>query len=67
MVWNSELNVFKNIWFFGEISKKLLNGLLRIYVYKTVESCWLSLLTMLQWTNTTSVNSKCGIASPFYL
>ena len=28
MSWNSELNVFKKIWFFGEISNKLPNGLL---------------------------------------
>ena len=40
MAWNSELNVFKNIWFFGEISIKLPNGLLRANVYKTLESCW---------------------------
>ena len=36
----SELNVFKNILFVGEISNKLPNGLFRTNVYKTVESCW---------------------------
>ena len=29
--WNSELNVFKKIWFFGEISNRLPNGLFRMY------------------------------------
>ena len=37
---NSELNVFKNIWFVGEISNKLPNGLFGTNVYKTFESCW---------------------------
>ena len=40
MAWNSELNVLKKIWFFGEISNKLPNGLLGTDVYKTIESCW---------------------------
>ena len=40
MVWNSELNVFKNIWFAGEISYKLPNGLFGTKVYKTLASCW---------------------------
>ena len=40
IVWNCELNVFKEIWFFEEISNKLPNGLLRTNVYKTLESCW---------------------------
>ena len=35
MVWNSKLNVFKKIWFVGEISNKLPNGLCRTNVYKT--------------------------------
>ena len=35
MVWNSKLNVFKKIWFVGEISNKLPNGLYRTNVYKT--------------------------------
>ena len=38
IVWNSELNVFKKIWFFGEISNKLRNGLLGTNIYKTLES-----------------------------
>ena len=33
---NSELNVFKNIEFLGEIP----NDLLRANVYKALESCW---------------------------
>ena len=37
---NSELNGFKKIWFFGDISNKLPNGLLGTNVYKTLESCW---------------------------
>ena len=40
MAWKSELNVFKKIWFFGEISNRLSNGLFGINVYKTLESCW---------------------------
>ena len=41
VVWNSELNVFKKIWFVGEISNKLPNGLFGANVYKkTLESCW---------------------------
>ena len=50
---------------FGEISNKLPNGLLGTNVYKTLESCWLSLSTLLQWANTISVISKCGTFSPF--
>ena len=37
---NSELNVFKGMKFVGAISNKLLNGLFRPYVYKTLEFCW---------------------------
>ena len=40
MAWNSELNVFKKVWFFGEISNKLPNGLLGTNLYKTLESYW---------------------------
>ena len=40
MAWNSELNVFRKIWFFGEISYKLPNGLFGTNVYKTLECCW---------------------------
>ena len=36
----SELNVFTNTWFVGEISNKLPNGLLGTKVYNTLESCW---------------------------
>ena len=38
---------------FGEISNRLPNGLFGANLYKTLESCWWSLLTILQWTNTT--------------
>ena len=37
---NSELNIFKNIKFVREISKKWPNDLLETNVYKTLESCW---------------------------
>ena len=37
---NSELNVFKNMNFFGEISSNWPNYLLVINVYKILESCW---------------------------
>ena len=58
MAWNSELNVFKKICLGGEISNKLTNSLFGINVYKTLESFWQSLLTILQWTNATSVISR---------
>ena len=43
--WNSELNVFKKILFFGEISNKLPNDLLGTKVNETLEyivdnTCW---------------------------
>ena len=34
-------------------------------VYKSLESCWYSLLTILQWANTTPVISRCGTCSLF--
>ena len=37
---NSELKVFKNINFFGEISNNWPNYLLGTNIYKTLESCW---------------------------
>ena len=40
MVWNSELNVFKKIWFFGEISNKLPNNVIGMNVYKTDNDYW---------------------------
>ena len=64
MSWNSELNVFKKIWFIGEISNKLPNGLFGTSVYKTFESWQLAIL---QLTNTTSVISRCSRFSPFLL
>ena len=36
MAWSSESNVFKKIWFFGEISNRLPNDLLGTNVYKTL-------------------------------
>ena len=57
--WNSELKIFEKIWFVGEISNKLPN------VCKTLESCWQSLLTILQRTNITSIILRCGIFSQF--
>ena len=38
MAWNSELNVFKELWFFEEISNRLPNDLFETKVYKTLES-----------------------------
>ena len=58
--WNSEIDVFKKTKFVGEISNKLPNGLFGTNVYKTLESCWQSFLTILQWTNTNSVILRCG-------
>ena len=58
------LNVFKKTWVFGEISNKLPNDLFGTNVYKTLESCWYSLLAILQWTNTISVFSKWVRFSP---
>ena len=55
---NSELNVLKKIWFVGKISIRLPNGLFEKNVYTTLESCWWSLVTLLQWTNTLSVISS---------
>ena len=52
MYQNSELKVFKNITFLGEITINWPNYLLGINIYKTLESCSYSLLTTLQWTNT---------------
>ena len=40
LTWNSELNVFKKIWPYGEISNRLPNGLFGTNVYKTLEFCW---------------------------
>ena len=37
---NSELKVFTNVKFFGEISNNWPNDLLGTNVYKTLESCW---------------------------
>ena len=37
---NFELNVFKNINFFGEIFSNWPNDLLQTKLYKTLESCW---------------------------
>ena len=36
---SSDLNVFKKILFFGEISNKVPNGVLGTNIYKTLESC----------------------------
>ena len=55
---SSESNVFKNIKFLGEISNNWPNSLLGTNAYKTLKSCWQSLLTILQCTNTTSIISN---------
>ena len=40
ITWSSELNVFKKILFYGEISSSLPNDLFGTNVYKTLESSW---------------------------
>ena len=62
---NSESKVSKNIKFLGKISSNWPNDLLWANVYKTLESCWQSVLAILEWTNTNSVMSKWGTFSPF--
>ena len=37
---NYQLNIFKNIKFFGEISSNWSSNLFGTNVYKTHESCW---------------------------
>ena len=46
---DSELKLFENIEFLGEISSNWPNDLLGTNEYKTLESCWQSLLAILQW------------------
>ena len=55
---NSELKVFKNRKFLDEISNNWPKEFLRTNVYKTLEFCWLQLLTTLQCMNTASAVSK---------
>ena len=63
----------RNLWIkclsryetFCEVSNNLSNDLIGINVCKSLEFCWYSLLTILQWTNTTLVISKCGTFSEF--
>ena len=62
---NSESKVFKDIKFLGEISDNCPNYLLGTNAYKTLESCWYFLLTILECVNTTSAISKWGTFSPF--
>ena len=45
---NFELNVFINIKFLGKISSNWSNELLGLNVYKALELCWQSLLTILK-------------------
>ena len=44
---NSELKICKYIIFLGEICSNWRNDLLGANVYKTLQSCWKSLLTIL--------------------
>ena len=62
---NSESKVFKNIKFLGEISNNWPNDFFEINGCKNLESCWYSLLTILEWTNIISVVSKWDTFSPF--
>ena len=52
---------WENMKCLGEISNNGPNYLLGTNVYKTLESFWKSLSTILQCTNTTSVISNWGI------
>ena len=63
---NSESKVLK-IYFLGEMSTNWPHDLLEINVYEIVESYWQSLLTILQWTNTTSAILNEGHFHHFYL
>ena len=58
-------NVFKNMKLLCGISNNWRNNLLGTNVYYTLESCWLSFFTVLQWTNTNSVIYKWVKFSPF--
>ena len=51
--------------FSGKISISWPIDFLKLSVYKTPESCWWLLLTILKRTNTVSVISKLGTFSPF--
>ena len=62
---NSELKDFRKIWFVREIPNKLPKGLFETNVYKTLKSCWWWLLTLLKWTNKTSVILRCSTFAPF--
>ena len=62
---HSELKVFQKIKFFYEISSNWPNELLGPNVDKTLQSCWKSLLSILQWTNITSVIYKWDTFSLF--
>ena len=43
---HSESKIFKNIKFLGEVSNNWPDDLLGTNMYKTLESCWESLLTI---------------------
>ena len=55
---NSGLKVLKNIKFSGEISNNSPNDLFRTNVHKTLQSFSWQLLTILQWSHTTSIISR---------
>ena len=61
---NSELKIFKNITFGGEILNNWPNDSLGTNWYKTLESCW-SLYKTLECINTTSVIYKWDTFSSF--
>ena len=62
---HSELKFFQKINFFHEISSNWPNELLGPNIDKTLQSCWKSLLPILQWTNITSVIYKWDTFSLF--
>ena len=62
---NSEVKVFGNIKFLVEIFNNWPTNLSGANVNESLESCWYSLLTILQCTNTTSAIFKQGTFSLF--
>ena len=62
---NSELKVFKNRIIFYDFYTNWPHDLLGANVYKSIESSWWSCLTILQWSNTTSVIFEWSTFVPF--
>ena len=61
-----EWNISESTWFVGESFSSWPNDLFETNVHKILESWLYWLLTILHWTNTTSVISSCCGFSPFF-